>query len=224
MNAFSTGLLRCLTLLALAVPFAAHAERYRVDLIVFADRSTPAVESTQPLLLPDVAKSLEPFETTPLRNAGIELLPDASFGLVEEWNRLRNSRNHQPLLRLAWLQKEPPAERGASLRLHWGNAFTEVAQLSAQRVYPVDGTVTLLASRYLHLDAELVYTQADPSGELRSFRLKERRRLKRDELHHLDSPRLGILVRAQRADVKEAKPAAPKAPAKAPSKTKPKAR
>lgn len=223
MNILASTVLRCLALAALAAPPAAHAERYRVDLILFADRSAPAAESTQPLIIPDVARALEPFETTPLRNAGIELLPDDSFGLVEEWNRLRNSRDHQPLLRLAWLQTDPPAERGASLRLHWGKPFTNVAQLSAQRVYPVDGYVTLLAGRYLHLDAEFVHSQ-ELSGELRSFRLKERRRLRRDELHHLDSPRLGVLVRATRAAVpKGTKPpaAAPARPTTKPAPRKP---
>jgi hypothetical protein len=207
MNAPLAAVLRCLVVLALVAAPAAHAARYRVDLIVFIDRTGPAGESTQPLLLPDVAKALEPFEATPLRNVGIEVLPDAEFGLVQEWQRLKNSRNHQPLLRLAWLQKDPPGERGPRLRLRWGDAFTQVAQLGAQRVFPVDGSVSLLASRYLHLDAELVYTQADGSGDLRSFRLGERRRLRRDELHHLDSPRLGILARATRAP--EAEPAKP---------------
>lgn len=227
MNAPIAGLRRCLAVLALLAPLAAHAERYRVDLIVFIDRSGPAGESTQPLLLPDVARALEPFEATPLRNAGIEILPDAEFGLAQEWQRLKNSRNHQPVLRLAWLQKDPPAERGPSLRLHWGNAFTQVAQLGAQRVYPVDGSVALLAGRYLHLDAEMVYTQADDAGEMRSFRLDERRRLRRDELHHLDSPRLGILARATRApEAQPAKPApaAPKKPVPQKPAAKPPAR
>jgi len=211
MNTSLPGLLRGLLLLALFAPAPAMAERYRVDLIVFIDRSAPAGESTQPLQLPDVARALEPYEATPLRNAGIEILPDEQFGLTEEWSRLRNSKNHQPILRVAWLQKDPPAERGASLRLHWGNTFTDVSRQGSRLVYPVDGSVALLAGRYLHLDAELVHTQSDASGALRSFRLKERRRLRRDELHHLDSPRIGILARAQRADVKETGPAAPQA-------------
>ena len=221
MNAPRLRTLRAAALLALALPLAAHAERYRVDLILFIDRSGPAGESPQPLQVPDTARALEAFETVPLRSAGIELLPDEQFGLTEQWSRLRNSKNHQPIVRLAWLQKDPPAERGPAIRLHWGSPFTDVATLSAQRVYPVDGSVTLLAGRYLHLEAELVYTQADASsGELRSFRLKERRRLRRDELNHLDSPRLGVLMKATRApegkDVKPAaKPAAkPSAPAK----------
>lgn len=211
MNAPRLRTLRAAALLALALPCAAHAERYRVDLILFIDRSGPAGESPQPLQVPDTARALEAFETVPLRNAGIELLPDDQFGLAEEWSRLRNSKNHQPIVRLAWLQKDPPAERGPAIRLHWGSPFTDVATLSAQRVYPVDGAVTLLAGRYLHLEADLVYTQAEPSsGELRSFRLKERRRLRRDELNHLDSPRLGVLMKATRApEAKGGKPAVP---------------
>lgn len=203
-------------LLALALataPSTALAERYRVDAIVFIDRSAPANESTLALQLPTLTKAHEPYETSALRAAGIELLPDEQFGLTDAWNHLRNSKNHQPILRLAWLQTDPPAERAASIRLHWGNPFTAVSQLKSTLVYPVDGSLTLLAGRYLHLDAELIYTQ-ELNGELRSFRLKERRRLRRDELHHVDSPRLGIVARATRAEPRGAAQAPPKPAAK----------
>jgi hypothetical protein len=199
-------------LLLATLPQAAMAERYRVDLILFADRSAAAGESSLALMLPEAVKTLEPWETAPLRAAGIELLPDDSFGLMAEWNHLRNSKNHQPLIRLAWIQKDPPAERGVALRLRHGNPLTAMTAGGSTEVYPVDGWVALLAGRFLHLDANFVYTAALDNGELRSFRLRERRRLKRDELNHLDSPRLGVLVRAQRADQKPVagKPAAPR--------------
>lgn len=193
---------RALALLAALLPTAALAERYRVDLILFADRSAAAGESSQPLLLPEPGKTLETWEAAPLRNAGIEILPDESFGLMEAWNRLRNSKNHQPLIRLAWIQKDPPAERAIALRLKHGNPVTGMTATGSAEVYPVDGWVALLAGRFLHLDASFVYTQALGPGDLRSFRLRERRRLKRGELNHLDSPRLGVLVRAERADQK----------------------
>lgn len=193
-----------LALLAALLPPSAAAERYRVDLIVFADRSAAAGEYTQPLLLPESARSLEPWESAPLRKAGIEILPDEQFGLTEQWNRLRNSKNHQPLIRVAWIQKDPPAERGVALRLRHGSPLTGMTAGGSTEVYPVDGWVALLAGRYLHLDANFVHTQALEDGALGSFKLRERRRLKRDELNHLDSPRLGVLVRAQRADPKPA--------------------
>jgi hypothetical protein len=207
-------LLRALLLLAALAPSAALAERYRVDVIVFADRSAPANESTQPVLQPEAARTLEPWEVAPLRAAGIEILEDELFGLMNEWNRLKNSKNHEPLVRLAWIQKDPPAERGIAIRLKQGKPLTGTTATGSAEFYPVDGWVALLAGRYLHLDASFVHTQQMEDGELRSFRLRERRRLRRDELNHLDSPRIGLLVRAQRADqpVKSApaKPAAKK--------------
>ena len=195
-----SSLLRALLLLATLAPSAAVAERYRVDVIVFADRSAPTSESAQPVAHPETTRTLEPWEVLPLRNAGIEVLEDELFGLMDAWNRLRNSKNHEPLVRLAWIQKDPPAERGIAIRLRHGKPLVGMTADGSAEFYPVDGWVALLAGRYLHLDASFVHTQQLEDGELSSFRLRERRRLRRDELNHLDSPRIGLLVRAQRAD------------------------
>jgi hypothetical protein len=202
MNAFPAvrALLLPLTLLGAALPSPALAERYRVDVIVFADRSTATGESPHPAQSPEAARAFEPWEVAPLRNAGIEILEDELFGLTDTWNRLRNSKNHEPLLRLAWIQKDPPAERGVAIRLRHGKPMIAMTAAGTAEVYPVDGWVALLAGRYLHLDTSFVTTEAREDAELASFRLRERRRLRRDEVHHLDSPRLGLVVRAQRAD------------------------
>jgi hypothetical protein len=199
MNA-SARLAPALLLLAAVMPSPAAAERYRVDLIVFADRSVATDESSHPAQLPEAARAFEPWEVVPLRNAGIEVLEDELFGLADAWTRLRNSRNHEPLARIAWLQKDPPAERGIAIRLRHGKPMVAMTATGSSEVYPVDGWVALLAGRYLHLDANFVTTEAAGDGELRSYRLRERRRLRRDEVHHLDSPRLGVIVRAQKAD------------------------
>jgi Peptidoglycan-binding protein, CsiV len=192
--------IRALALLATLLPSAALAERYRVDVIVFADRSAATSEAPRPAQPPELTRTFEPWEVMPLRNAGIEVLEDELFGLMDAWNRLRNSKNHEPLMRIAWIQKDPPAERGIAIRLKQGKPFAGMTATGSAEFYPVDGWVSLLAGRYLHLDASFVQTQQLEDGTLQSFALRERRRLKRDELNHLDSPRLGLLVRAQRAD------------------------
>lgn len=204
-------ILPALALLAALLPSAALAERYRVDLIVFADRSAEPGESPLPVTKPDAARAFETWEVVPLRNAGIEVLEDELFGLTSEWNRLENSKNHEPLLRLAWIQKDPPAERGVAIHLQYGQPLVGLSATGSTEFYPVDGWVALLAGRYLHLDTSFVTTEVAGNGELRSYRLHERRRLRRDELHHLDSPRLGLIVRAQRADPKPLPPAKPAA-------------
>ena len=185
-------------LLCAALP--AHAERYRVDLIVFADKTGVGDEAPRPAQPPDLTRSFEPTDSAKLRAAGIELLPDENFGLLNEWKKLSNSQRQQPLLRLAWVQKDPPAERGFSLRLRSGGPVAASAGNPGPPIYTVDGTVALLLGRFLHLDADLIYSQTDQTGALGSYRLKERRRMRRNELHHLDSPRLGLLARVQKAD------------------------
>lgn len=201
-----------LALLAL-LPSAARAERYRVDLIVFADRSAAAGESATPPRLPDLTRAYEPGETARLRAAGIEVVPDAQFELAQEWRRLQNSRLHEPVIRIAWIQKDPPQENGVGLRLRSGTPFAVNSAAGSSALYPFDGTITLLAGRYLHLDADFVATQRTTEGSLIAYRLQERRRLKRNELQHLDSPRLGILAKVRKA--------AESAPAAAPAAKKP---
>ncbi len=177
----------------------AHAESYRVDLIVFADKTGVGDEAPLVYRSPGFSGAIEPADTARLRAAGIELIADGNFGLMEQWRKLSNSQRQQPLIRLAWVQKDPPSERGVSLRLRSGTPLATAGDTGAP-IYPVDGTVTLLLSRFLHLDADLAYNQLNSSGEPRSYQLKERRRMRRNELHHLDSPRLGVLVQVQKAE------------------------
>lgn len=184
----------------LGVVLPAHAERYRVDLIVFADKTGTGGERPQFARPPDLARVIDFSDSTQLRAAGIEVLPDDSFGLSKEWRHLANSQRHQPLLRLAWIQKDPPAENGPGLRLRSGSPLVlNSGGGRSSEIYPVDGSVRLLMGRFLHLDTDMAYTVTLETGELGSYRMQTRRRMRRDELHHIDSPRMGILARVQKA-------------------------
>lgn len=182
-----------------AWPAMAAAETYRVDLIVFLDLAPPGESGIRPLV-PDLRGALEPGSAGTLKASGIEVLPEDQFGLTEQWQRLRNSKRFRPVARLAWLQADPPGERGPSLRIKSGASLTatDAQGMGATAVSEIDGTVALLLGRYLHVDADLIYTQAGTDGA-RSWRLDERRRMKRDEVHHLDSPKLGILTKVSKA-------------------------
>lgn len=190
--------LRLLVLaLLLALPaLPAQAETYRVDLIVFLDKSGAAGELGHRPKPMDGAGLIDTGNTAALKAAGIELLPEAQFALQREWQHLRNSKNYQPLFKLAWTQKDPPGERGPALRVKFGQSFplSYPDGMGEFSVSPVEGSVALLLGRYLHLDADLQYTLPTGSGSVVSYRLQERRRMRRNELHHLDSPRIGILA------------------------------
>lgn len=184
-------------LMLLAAPLQAAAETYRVDLIVFVDRYRSGGEAGDASRLPNLRGSIDPGDAGSLRAAGIVVLPDEQFGLAEEWQRLRNSKQFQPVMRLAWTQKDPPGERGPSLRIKAGKAqrVEDGESLGAASVNEIDGSVALLLGRYLHLDSDLVY-----NADGRSWRLAERRKMRREEIHHLDSPRLGLLARVTKAE------------------------
>lgn len=188
--------LRLLALLLCLLSAPALAESYRVDLIVFLDLSASG-ESGRTAQMPSLVRALEAGNTAGLQTAGIRVLPESDFGLNDHWQRLRSSKNYRPLAKLAWIQRDPPAENGPGLRLRQGEPMA-VSGGGVQLISPVDGSVRLLMGRYLHLDADLIYTQPVEGGHL-SYRLNERRRMRRDELHHLDSPKLGVIARVQRA-------------------------
>lgn len=175
-------------LFGLLVALPVHAETYRMDLIVFLDRSAPT-EAGRPPQLPNLAGATLPDNPAALQAAGITLLPDSAFALQDEWQRLRNSKRFQPLARLAWTQKDPPESNGPAIRVRWGEP-------GSGDLAPLDGRVMLLiVNRYLTLDADLQYTNGSSS-----WTLDTRRRMRRDELHHLDSARLGILARVTKAE------------------------
>lgn len=176
----------------------ALAENWRVDLIVFVDLHTGVEAGSAPQ--PAAADAaIDPQDGAALAAAGIRILPDTEFGLQEHWNRLRNARRFRPLIRLAWTQTDPPAERGPRIALRHGEplAISDPLTHESYLLSPVDGSVALLLGRYLHIDADLRYTSALGGGYSQHV-LRERRRMRRDELHHLDSPRLGILARVSR--------------------------
>ncbi|MGH8540927.1 MAG: CsiV family protein [Stenotrophobium sp.] len=177
--------------LTLALPVAAWAESYRVDLIVFLDKGGTAGELGRTPAAPDLTRAIALTDTSALRAAGITLLPESDFALNPEWQHLKFAKRYEPVIRLSWIQKDPPADRGPALHLQWGG--TDGA------VIPLDGTVSLTASHYLHLDANLVYTLTTAEGTRVSYRLRENRLMRRDELHHLDSPKIGILAKVTKA-------------------------
>lgn len=172
---------------------SAQAATWRVDMIVF--RYLPSVDESgrAPVAAP-VGNAIELGDAARLSKAGITLLPESDFRLTDHWSRLRSSAQFRPLIRLAWTQNEPPVENGPRLRLRGGNKFTlsSAESLGAREVQEIDGSVALHLNRFLHLDTNLVYTEAGESPA--SWVLQQSRRMRSDELHHVDSPKLGVIA------------------------------
>lgn len=84
----------------------------------------------------------------------------------------------------------------------------------------IDGTVTLIRERYLHLDIDLLLMQAENStavtysdgpGNVPVYRLNESRRVRSSEIHYFDHPRIGVIARVTPYNTPE-QPAAAESP------------
>jgi hypothetical protein len=164
----------------------AWAETYRVDLLVFlqggADGEQPGnFQSSRS------GRVFQPDDTAGLAAVGIHVLPGSGLGELE--SRLVRSGHYQPLLRISWTQSDPPERGGPALHLAAGSPG-----------HQLEGTVALEAGHYLHLNADLSWLQGDAEGGNTAWRLHEVRRMKRDEIHYIDSAKLGILARVTKVE------------------------
>lgn len=69
----------------------------------------------------------------------------------------------------------------------------------------LNGLLRLTKGRYLHIDTDLLLTPAPTTVEttLPQFRIRNHRRMRSGELHHIDHPKLGIIVQIDRYEAPE---------------------
>jgi hypothetical protein len=120
------------------------------------------------------------FARTPLQQ-GLEDLPDSQFALNGVAGALQRSSAYQVLAHLLWRQAGYDRHSAVPYLIN-------TAQGSAQ--YGLDGSITLIRERYLHLAIDLTLTSP---GSL--YRLNETRRMRSGELHYFDNPHFGVIAR-----------------------------
>lgn len=193
------------------------AARYTVELIVFEHLG--AARLRDELWAED--PGLPPFGEAIAPEAGASRayrrLGPGGHRLKGVWRRLARSDGYRPLFHVAWRQPSLAKRRARPVRIRSPEA-PEPASGGEGRPAPrpaVDGTVLLYSSTFLHLDADLLYyrggaQRATPGaapfpGEDEAgdgfptvFRLTQSRRMRLDELHYLDHPLIGVLVRVTR--------------------------
>lgn len=98
--------------------------------------------------------------------------------LTDDAKRIRGSRNFRFLKHIAWAQEGLAKEDAGSINL-------------ARWLPNVEGSVTLYLARYLHLDISMEKQYEDDYRAI----LDEKRRMRSNETHYLDNPKLGIIAR-----------------------------
>lgn len=194
---------RCMVLLAaMLLSFTAHADRWRVDILIVSDRNYGFSEQEN-ALAPSIFSGDEiiPVEDrNRLAAHGIRMLPANDSILDQQWSRLANSQRFEPILRLAWVQQDPPRHNGPSLLLRHGEVLRDPA--GAAPLHRLEGTLRLTLRRFLHLHADLEWRRpmiVDSPGseaidQIGAVTLSEERRMRSKTLHYLDGPGFGILA------------------------------
>lgn len=176
----------------------------------------------QPRLAPDplldFLRRLAELEDSLQANSYRLLDPD-NFTLTGEARRIGRRSGFQILLHGRWLQPVPPREAPQPLYLQVGPRFGDS--------HALEGALGVTLGRYLHFRADLYYTEpllgqaplnqalappmalaigdAGAGTRLQArdlettgyMQLHESRRLRSGELHYLDHPKLGVLVKIE---------------------------
>ncbi len=123
------------------------------------------------------------------------LLPKWRLRLRKEAHTLLNKPQFHVLFHYAWLQKEGKAK---SLHLYnqWPQQLNDLYGLSyydKSGAYPIDGTLRISKGLYYYLNSNFLIRPEAESPE-KVYLLKQKRRLKANEIHYIDHPKLGMLV------------------------------
>jgi len=83
---------------------------------------------------------------------------------------------------------------------HWqqtidAKTVAKPVRVEATNPAELEGTVRFFMSRHLHLDVNLLFRDTTAGSGSVVYRLSEQRKLKSQETHYFDHPKLGVLVR-----------------------------
>jgi len=193
-------LLMLTALFSSAVTQAAGTQTwYEVEIIVFANAKGSYHDSEnwkQDLIPPQMAgaRTLTPAGTS--GSKAFQAVEPSHYRLQGEWSRLQASGEYHPLLHTAWIQPGLPPEQAVGVILEAGAASENLGGAK-----PLSGVIKVELTRYLHLDANLLYRRPiktaagnDGAPAFETYQLNESRRMRSKEIHYLDHPMFGMIA------------------------------
>jgi len=93
---------------------------------------------------------------------------------------------------------------------HWqqtidAKTVAKPVRVMATNPAELEGTIRFFMSRHLHLDVNLLFRDVAAGSGNVVYRLNEQRKLKSQETHYFDHPRLGVLIRVMPLDLEKGK-------------------
>lgn len=191
-------------------------EHWRLDV-------RPDYPRDQAIIYRDSGASLPDDADTPhrnaLRNGAWQALSEGNLTLNGMRRQMESSGEFRSLFHSAW--RQPMRERNQSLPIMIqggrqlppdpalyraadalqgdGNADTDTPPaFDGRPQYELQGTLTLSVSRFLHVDPNLWLARDDSSGQRYYVDMRQSRRMRSGELHYIDHPLFGMVIKITR--------------------------
>lgn len=161
---------------------------YDTEVVVFRALSARTDGEVFPL---NPAETPVGFTAAPIQ-AGTEELASSDHSLGNVADALQRSGAYDVLVHKRWRQPGNNRDDANPFQMH-----------TTDRRYRLDGSVTFIRERFLHLSVDLSLTKIqDPAAagpgeypEARVYKLREARRVRSGELHYFDHPWFGVIAR-----------------------------
>jgi len=147
------------------------------------------------------------------------LIPEEEYRLKTEFRRLQRSNILQPVIHLAWRQPVTDSKHAKLLYLRTSQPPAEIETISGfenfattEEAIDLEGTIRVSVNRYLHVELDLLnrikqspayssYEQSFEDGLTQQplpdnrYRMQAQRRMRSGELHFIDHPLMGALIK-----------------------------
>ena len=192
---------------------------YEVEVIIFEDTTGVYEWAETWTLLKDDADTPEPAEASRNNKKQFKPLSSDKYRLNSQAERLVKHPDYRVLVHTAW--KQPGLDREQAFSVPVNSLQTSGIRQDAGGDQAgggtfVNGDITLIMSRYLHINAQLFYNrpvQQDSQQSLsftnqgqgissvstpqyETYPVKFERRMRSREIHYLDHPMVGMIVLA----------------------------
>ncbi len=165
-----TKILLLIILAVLCLNVSASEQLYKIELVIFSQTmlNTEEFEQTQS----KISWPNRVFNLSSLKNLNSENMNLS--GIVK---KLKRSQSYRPLMHVGWYQKAAK------------NSMSDAVKISNSEG-TINGFLRVQRGHLVYMIADIEYT---PESVV--YRINEKRRFKLNEIHYLDHPEFGILVR-----------------------------
>jgi Peptidoglycan-binding protein, CsiV len=191
-NKYNASLIEALVVtgMLLANIAVAAEQEYDIEIVILEDVSGRYSKSENWPIIPEeyTSTSTKQSDIKQTQNEKrIKYLANTSFKLNDEVKRIEDSKEYKVLLHTAW--RQTGLDKQSAFPVH---ITTNSPDLNSSGSY-IEGDITLVMSRYLHVSGDLTYYK-EGSGSYVPYPVKFDRRMKSRETHYIDHPMIGVLV------------------------------